>query len=157
MFLRPEQRAITSPVIQEKQGRYFLKCNNNPCASACLMGASVSGIDDISRSHFSTCIHSFPLGKSLSKGIWCSRKIIHLQSVRTELINCTNFLSPVKRPACTFALISRNASSWSYTQGFFLIFKYAKNKLNRVIRIIHPVIKSREIIKLHIYGECVIV
>lgn len=99
----------------------------------------------------------FPLGKILSKGIWCSRRI-HLQSVRTESINCTNFLSPVKRPACTFALISRNASSWSYTQTVpFLIFKYAKNKLNRVIRVIHPVIKSWEIIKLHIYGECVIV
>lgn len=105
------------------------------------MGASVSGIDDISRSHFSTCIHSFPLGKSLSKGIWCSRRI-HLQSVRTELINCTNFLSPVKRPACTFALISRNASSGHIPKLSLLIFKYAKNKLNRVIRVIHPVIKS---------------
>ena len=52
MFLRPEQRAITSPVIQEKQGGYFFKCNNNPCASACLMGASVSGIDDIREAIF---------------------------------------------------------------------------------------------------------
>lgn len=129
MFLRPEQRAITSPVIQENRVDIF-KCNNNPCASACLMGASVSGIDDISRSHFSTCIHSFPLGKILSKGIWYSRRI-HLQSVRTESINCTNFLSPVKRPACTFALISRNASSWSYTQTVPFDFQVCENKLNR--------------------------
>lgn len=32
-----------------------------------------------------------------------------------------------------------------------------KNKFNWVIRVIYLVIKFREIIKLYIYGECVIV
>lgn len=44
-----------------------------------------------------------------------------------------------------------------YLNCFFLIFKYVKNKFNWVIRVIYLVIKFREIIKLYIYGECVIV